>query len=211
MADKENKNNKNIFEGLLGDRRDEESKQKAKEKAKQKKKEVNYNIIEYTFSKSYTAPSNMPITNQSHPTQSTTKISTDGSDISAIWAASSVTKTAKVTATGVYPCFTNISGGTLIDSAETKCSLTAGNEIIVSNVPSENVAQKHFKFAFPADRTVQFKIRDLSGNYVDFSATYSTETISNFYKDTDYKVLYTTGDLLGVNTYKFIFNKNLNA
>ena len=45
MADKENKNNKNIFEGLLGDRRDEESKQKAKEKAKQKKKEVNYNII----------------------------------------------------------------------------------------------------------------------------------------------------------------------
>ena len=48
MTDKENKNNKNIFEGLLGDRRDEESKQKAKEKAKQKKKEVNYNIIEYT-------------------------------------------------------------------------------------------------------------------------------------------------------------------
>ena len=43
------KENKNIFEGLLGDRKDEESKTKIKEKTKQKKKEENYEkIIEYT-------------------------------------------------------------------------------------------------------------------------------------------------------------------
>ena len=43
------KENKNIFEGILGDRRDDESKQRAKEKAKQNKKEANIEtIIEYT-------------------------------------------------------------------------------------------------------------------------------------------------------------------
>ena len=126
----------------------------------------------------YSAPSNMPITNLSHPTQSTTKISTDGSDISAIWASVTVTHTANITATGVYPCFTNISNSTLIDNASTKCSLTSGNEIILTNVPSEEVAGKHFKFAFPVGRTVSFKIRDLSGNYVNYSSTYTTETVA---------------------------------
>lgn len=167
------------------------------------------NKITFTYSKDYSAPSNMPITNQNHPTQSTTKISTDDSDISAIWAAGNRIKTADITATGCYRCFTNISGSTLSDNATTKCSLTSGAEIIVVDVPSENVAQKHFKFAFPADRTAQFKIRDLSGNYVDFSATYSTETVTNFYDGDDYKVITTTGDLLGSNTYKFILSKNL--
>ena len=42
------KENKNMFEGILGDRRDEESRQKAREKAKQKKKENHETVIEYT-------------------------------------------------------------------------------------------------------------------------------------------------------------------
>lgn len=171
--------------------------------------EIGTNKATYTYNKTYSAPSNMPITNQSHPTQSTSKISTDGSDISAIWAADTITKTADVTATGVYACFTNISNSTLIDNASTKCSLTSGNEITLTNVPSEEVAGKHFKFAFPADRTVTFKIRDLSGNYVNYSSTYTTTTVTNFYNGIDYKVLTTTGDNQGVNTYKMILSKNL--
>ena len=171
--------------------------------------ELGSNKVIYTYSKTYSAPSNMPITNQNHPTQSTTKISTDGSDITAIWDASTITKNGNVTATGVYACFNNISNSTLIDNATSKCSLTSGNEFIFVDVPSEEVAGKHFKFAFPADRTVEFKIRDLRGNYVPYSATYIITTVTSFYNGIDYKVLVTTGDNQGSNTYKMILSKNL--
>lgn len=167
------------------------------------------NKATYTYNKTYSAPSNMPITNQSHPTQSTSKISTDGSDISAIWAAATISKDRDITATGVYACFNNISGSTLTDNAATKLSLTDGKEFIFVDVPSEEVVGKHFKFAFPADRTVSFKIRDLSGNYVNYSATYEVATVTNFYNGIDYKVLVTTGDKQGSNTYKMILSKNL--
>lgn len=169
------------------------------------------NKATYTYSKTYSAPSNMPITNLNHPTQSTTKVSTDGSDISAIWDASTLTKTADVTATGVYACFSNISGSTLTDNAATKAGLTSGNELTYNDTPSEVTNNKHFKFAFPADRTVSFKIKDLQGNFVDYSGTYDVNTVTNFYNGIDYKVLETTGGFVGSNTYKFILSKNLNA
>lgn len=169
------------------------------------------NKLRFTYTKDYSAPSNMPVSNQGHSTQSTSKISTDGSDISAIWAAGSVTKTADITVTGVYACFSNISGSTLTDNAATKAGLTSGNELIYNDTPSEVTNSKHFKFAFPADRNVSFKIKDLQGNFVDYSGTYEVNTVSNFYNGIDYKVLVTTGGFVGSNTYKFILSKNLNA
>lgn len=168
------------------------------------------NKITYTYSKDYSAPSNMPLTNQNHPTQSTTKISTDGSDISAIWAAGSRTKTADVTVTGCYPCWHNAGAGIISDTF-TKFSLTSGNILTFNDVPSEVVNQKHFSMTFPADRNVEFKIKDLQGNFVTYTGTYEIETISNYWNGISYKKLTTTGDFVGSNSYQFVLSKNLNA
>lgn len=168
------------------------------------------NKITYSYSKDYSAPSNMPLTNQGNPTQSTTKISTDGSDITAIWAAGNRSKTADVTVTGCYPCWHNAGGG-IISTTFVKFSLTSGNTLTLNDVPSEVVNQKHFSMTFPADRNVEFKIKDLQGNYVAYSGTYEIETVSNYWNGISYKKLTTTGDFVGSNSYQFVFSKNLNA
>lgn len=173
--------------------------------------EIGENKASYTYSKTYSAPSNMPITNQNHQTQSTTKVSTDGSDISAIWASSSITQTGYVTATGVYPCFTNISGTTLIDDINQKCDLTAGNELIINNVPSEVISNKFFKFAFPIGRTVTYKI-ETTNQFVDYTGSYTTGVTTNFYNGVNYVILSNSGEIKqGPNKYKMILSKNLNS
>lgn len=171
--------------------------------------ELGSNSVSYSASASYTRPSNLPVTNLGHETQSTTQVVTSGSDITAIWEASSTTTSATVTATGVYPCFTNISGNTLVTSATSKCALTSGTTITLDNVPSEVEANKHFVFEYPSGRTCTFQIKDLSGNFVNYSSTYS-ETGTP--EHVGYIRLETTGDnLQGVNTYRFILSKSLNS
>lgn len=87
-------------------------------------------------------------------------------------------KTATFSVTGVYPTYTNISGGTLTSSPDTKNTLSTGNVFVIKNVPAENVADSHpFMFAFPPDRTlVSFKMKDPTGQFSDFAGYYTTNT-----------------------------------
>ena len=82
------------------------------------------------------------------------------------------------------------------------------------NVPSEVASGIHFTFDYPATHSVTaFKIKDLTGNFVDYSATYESESetiikvISE--KEVSYKRFITTGKLQGEGTYKIILSKGL--
>lgn len=171
--------------------------------------ELGTNKVTYSGSAIYTKPNNLPVTNLGNETQSTTQVVTGGTDVSAIWVASTATTNTTVTATGVHPCYTNVGNNTLNTNPTTKCSLTSGNIITVEKVPSENVAQKHFIFEYPSGRTCEFKIKDLEGNFVDYAATY-TESASTTHSG--YIRLETTGNYQGPNnTYRFILSKSLNS
>lgn len=177
--------------------------------------ELGDNQVSYRASANYSKPSNLPVTNLGNQTQSTTKVVTSGSDISAIWAASSATANTIVKATGVYPCYTNISGNSLVSGSTSivvdvnKLS-TSYKEITLVDVPSENDSGKvHFVFEYPSGRTCTFQIKDLSGNFVDYAGSYSQ---SGTPEHSGYIRLETTGDTYqGINTYKLILSKALNS
>ena len=123
-----------------------------------------------------------------------------------------ITKSSTISVTGVYPVYVNIDSGSLVDET-VKMSLTASN-IFEFNVPSEVASGIHFTFDYPATHTItSFKIKDLSGNFVDYSATYEAEsdTITKVIgeENVSYKRLVTTGALQGVGTYKITLSKGL--
>ena len=120
------------------------------------------------------------------------------------------TTSADITATGVYPCYTNIGNGTLIAGATTKCDLTSGAVIEVDHVPSELVADRHFVFEYPSGRTCTFQIwSGADQKYVDYSATYTEDGTP---EHAGYKRLETTGQYQGPDLkYKFTLSKSLNS
>ncbi len=120
--------------------------------------------------------------------------------------------TASISVTGVYPVYVNISSGSFVDEP-VKMSLTSSNTFEF-NVPSEVASGIHFTFDYPATHSVtSFKIKDLTGNFVDYSATYESEseTIKKVIseKEVSYKRFITTGKLQGEGTYKIILSKGL--
>ncbi|MBR6517564.1 MAG: hypothetical protein IKT40_12105 [Bacilli bacterium] len=169
------------------------------------------NEVKYVSSANYTAPSNLPITNLRKETSKTGENAANGS---AIWAAGTATKTVSTTAVGVYPCFTNISGGKLVSTVNTKLTLTKGNEFTINDVPSEVTNNQVFMFEFPATHSISsFKVKDLSGNYVDFVSSYTSNTVVN--RDVNgqtvgYKRLMTSTPSQGVSSYKITLDKALN-
>lgn len=177
------------------------------------------NVVTYTAYGKYTKPSNMPISNLSHPTQSTSKISIDGSDITAIWGVNdNYSITGSTTATGVYPCYTNISGETLVESGvATQCTLQTSKIIEISNVPTEVGQSNRFKFSFPSTSHSVTKLEA----YNALTRTYDTVGTSS-YAFTDefnhvingtsykYKTLYLTAPEASVPKYKITLSKNLN-
>lgn len=125
---------------------------------------------------------------------------------------SSITKSETISVTGVYPVYVNISSGSFVNDP-LKMSLTTGS-IFEFDVPSEVASGIHFTFDYPATHTItSFKIKDLSGNFVDYSATYEaeSETIIKVIgeENVSYKRLVTTGALQGVGTYKITLSKRL--
>lgn len=125
---------------------------------------------------------------------------------------SSITKSATISVTGVYPVYVNISSGNFVNDP-LKMSLTTGS-IFEFDVPSEVASGIHFTFDYPATHNItSFKIKDLSGNFVDYSATYEaeSETITKVIggENVSYKRLVTTGALQGVGTYKITLSKGL--
>lgn len=125
----------------------------------------------------------------------------------------SITVSETISVTGVYPVYVNISSDKLIDEPR-KMSLTAG-KIFEFDVPSEVLYGKHFTFDYPATHSVvSFKIKDLAGNYVSYSATYDVDSNDSLYKDIAgerirYKRFVTTGKLQGEGTYKITLSKGL--
>ena len=118
----------------------------------------------------------------------------------------------EIKVTGVYPVYVNISSGSFVDEP-IKMTLTTSNTFEF-NVPSEVASGIHFTFDYPATHSVTaFKIKDLTGNFVDYSATYESESetiikvISE--KEVSYKRFITTGKLQGEGTYKIILSKGL--
>ena len=125
---------------------------------------------------------------------------------------SSITKSATISVTGVYPVYVNISSGSFVNEM-LKMSLTTGSTFEF-DVPSEVASGIHFTFDYPATHTItSFKIKDLSGNFVDYSASYEAEsaTVTKVIggENVSYKRLVTTGALQGVGTYKITLSKGL--
>ena len=126
---------------------------------------------------------------------------------------SAIESSVSISVTGVYPVYVNISSGSFVDEP-IKMSLTTSN-IFEFSVPSEVASEKHFSFYYPSGRVVEsFEIKDLSGNYVAYSATYENvlvETPSQSVggEEISYMRLSTTGNLKGKGTYKITLSKGL--
>ena len=123
-----------------------------------------------------------------------------------------ITKSASISVTGVYPVYVNIDSGSLVDETA-KMSLTASN-IFEFNVPSEVASGIHFTFDYPATHHVtSFEIKDLTGKFVKYDATYETEseTLTKVVgeKNVSYKRFVTTGKLQGEGTYRITLSKGL--
>ena len=125
----------------------------------------------------------------------------------------SIKSTASISATGVYPVYVNIDSGSLINETK-KMQLTASNVIEFVDVPSEVDSKIHFTFDYPATHTVtSFEIKDLTGKFVKYDATYNSESESVTKviggENISYKRFITTGKLQGEGTYKITLSKGL--
>lgn len=115
--------------------------------------------------------------------------------------------------TAVYPVYTNISGGTFIESASKRLDLSAGNEFVIE-APTEIGSAYVFTFEYPATKTISaFEAKDAGGNWAIVDAsTYSKEVgCKRTVQDVsyDYYRLQTTGGN-GKMSYKITLSGNLN-
>lgn len=168
------------------------------------------NVMTYTASANYSAPTNKPLTNLKNPTDKTSETAAVGS---AIWMSGSTSTSAETKAIGVYPCYTNISSGnTLLPEANNRLELQTGATFTITNVPAENVSNQVFMFDFPATHSISsFKIKGSDGFY-DFKGDYtSTTTLQKTVqgKTVSYKRLKNTNISQGVVTYQITLNKSL--
>ena len=125
---------------------------------------------------------------------------------------SSKSDIATISVKGVYPVYVNISSGNFVDEP-IKMTLTTYN-VFEFDVPSEVASGIHFTFDYPATHSVtSFEIKDLTGNFVEYSATYEkeSETVTKVICDNNvsYKRFITTGKLQGEGTYKITLSKGL--
>lgn len=119
------------------------------------------------------------------------------------------------TVTGVYPVYSNIKSNAFTESADTRFGLQTGKTFTIEAVPTEVGSAYNFMFDFPATNSISsFKVKDLQGNWVDFSAFYEIqeETIEKTIQGTkyDYKRL-TTGGGNGDGSYQITLTNALNA
>ena len=177
------------------------------------------NKITYSGSAYCTESFTDPVKNDN---TSTTKISEDAAENSAKWEAEQkVASNVERTIIGVLPCYNNISGSSLIDNASTQIVVSSGTQTVFTfeNIPSEVTNNKHFKFEFPSGtpsvvRTISsIKIKDLSGNWIPYAATYTVENAEARTIDSinyPYSRLITTGSLQGVMSLQITLSDSLN-
>ena len=124
-------------------------------------------------------------------------------------------QSASFSVTGVYPCYSNIKSGAFLDDASVKLSLTTGKQFTFTTTPTEVDSPNNFMFDYPATHTVSsFKIKDLQGNWVDFSSYYNATSKEVTKEIQGNEVKYnrlTTGGGNGPADYQITLNKNLNT
>ena len=108
--------------------------------------------------------------------------------------------------------YVNISSGNFVNET-IEMSLVA-SKIFEIDVPSEVSSGIHFTFDYPATHSVtSFEIKDLTGNFVKYDATYEdvSEIITKEVcgNNVSYKRFITTGKLQGKGTYKITLSKRL--
>jgi hypothetical protein len=200
--------------------------------------DLGLNKIVYDGSADYTKPSNMPITNLGNPTQSTSKVSTDDSDISAIWPDGTATNNINTQVIGVYPIFTSMNStktgymnsvldisdltsteiGDGILGVETNnilpLALTDSNVIDIINCPAEIKGGPRFMIDYPERGLTSFQIKTPDGKYTSFTSsyTYSDKVIHivNNKRIVYNRLIFTSSNYQGAgNTYKLTLNKSL--
>lgn len=177
------------------------------------------NKVKYIGSTYYTKSFTDPLKNDG---TGTTKTGASEAEDSAKWSADQSSPTPiERTIVGVLPCYSNINGSSLEENANTLILVTSSNQVefTYNDIPSEVTNNKHFKFEFPNGspsvvRTVSsFKIKDLSGNWIPYAATYTTESAGNKIIDGvsyPYTRLVTTGSFQGSMSLKITLSKSLN-
>jgi hypothetical protein len=163
----------------------------------------------YTFSydgiKSYNIVSNLGGRDSAHTSTAIATVTNKDTN--------TPTTSVTVTVTGVYPVYSNIVNGAFTTDATQQLSLQTGTTFTFTSVPKETAATP-FMFDFPSTKSISsFKIKDPSGNWADFSATYTTDTTVTKTingKAYTYKRLKTTGNQGAGNTYQIVLNSALN-
>lgn len=161
------------------------------------------NTISITASADYSAPSNSPITN----------LSKEYTGADATWVDGTATASTTISWIGVYPCYTNIANGTLTDNADTKLVLTSGNTFTLENTPSEVLAGKKVRFAYPDGWTIKsFQMKDPAGKWVSVDSEWKPNAGNEEKTIQDAAVTYhymETAGGAGSQTYLITLNKNL--
>lgn len=161
------------------------------------------NTISITASADYSAPTNSPITN----------LGKEYTGADATWVDGTATASTTISWIGVYPCYTNIADGTLTDNADAKLALTSGNTFTLENTPSEVLAGKKVRFAYPDGWEIKsFQMKNPAGNWVSVDSVWSPKagdeekTIQG--AAVTYHYMETAGGA-GSQTYFITLNKNL--
>jgi hypothetical protein len=77
---------------------------------------------------------------------------------------------------GVYPVYSNIKSNAFTQNADTAFALQTGKTITIESVPTEVGSSYNFMFDFPATNSISsFKVKDLQGNWVPFTAFYEVQ------------------------------------
>lgn len=170
------------------------------------------NKVTFSATGKYTTPTNTPITNLG---ESTTKIDENAADGSATFPAGDyVSKSSVTTVVGVYPVFTNISGGTLVAEVNTKLPAQSSAVFTLENVPTE-IGANPLTIEFPATKSVsKFEIKSLDGKFYEFagSKTIESEPVTKVINGVEYS--YKRFKLDGTNgsgTYKITFDSGMNV
>lgn len=200
--------------------------------------DLGLNKIVYDGSADYTKPSNMPITNLGNPTQSISKVSTDYSDISAIWPDGTATNNINTQVIGVYPIFTSMNStrtgymNSVLDISDLTSTeigdgilgvetnnilplvLTDSNVIDIINCPAEIKGGPRFMIDYPERGLTSFQIKTPDGKYTSFTSsyTYSDKVIHivNNKRIVYNRLVFTSSNYQGAgNTYKLTLNKSL--
>lgn len=97
---------------------------------------------------------------------------------------SSGTSSASKSVTGVYPCYHNVSSGSLLDDTTTKLALQTTTTFTIQNIPSEESFGKNFMFDFPANASISnLTITPIPTKYKVYSNINGTAIGSSFNND----------------------------